>query len=471
MRNNSFEDLDTFKAWCKENGFVYPSSEIYGGFAAVYDYGPYGTLLKNNIQREWEKYMIQERNDIYLIDSAIFMHPKTWEASGHVQSFADVLVEDKKTHKRYRADHLIEEYFESMGEKIDCDKKTPEELANIIQKYNILSPDGNELTTPRNFGLMVKTNIGTTDSTLTDQNVVYARAETCQGIYLNYKNIIDTFHPKLPFGIAQVGKAFRNEIVARQFIFRTREFEQMEMQYFHHPKDKDRIFDMWMKERMNWLVNVIGLRSQNLRFKRHEKLVFYASKAFDIEYNFRTLGGFKELEGIHDRGDYDLSQHSKFSGIELDYFDPDTQESFIPHIIETSIGLNRLFFAVLEDALTVEKVRNGKGEIDNRIVLKISKYLSPIKIGILPLVKQDKLIELSRSIQNVLKREYITQIDISGSIGKRYRRFDEIGTPYCITVDFKTLEDSTVTVRDRDTMQQDRVSIADLTKYFSDKFK
>ncbi len=464
--NSVLTSLEQFKSWAKENGFIYPSSEIYGGFAAVYDYGHYGILLKNNIQRLWEKSMVQEREDVYLLDSGIFMHPKTWVASGHVGGFEDVLVEDKKTHKRFRADHLVEEWFEKHGKSVDMDKKTAAELSELIKANNIKSPDGNELTEPRSFNLLVKSNMGTTDASFNNENVTYLRGETCQGIYLEYKNFRDTLRPKLPFGIAQVGKAFRNEIVARQFIFRTREFEQMEMQYFHNPKDKEKLFDMWKNERMNWLVNVLGISSENLRFKKHEKLVFYATAAFDIEYNFKTLGGFKELEGIHDRGDYDLTQHSKFSGEKLDYFDQESGERFTPHIMETSVGLNRLLMMVLEEGWVVEEIVNAKGEKDKRIVLKIKPELSPIKIAILPLSRKIELQTKAKEVLNILKGTYQTQYDETASIGKRYRRQDEIGTPYCLTVDFDSLTDNSVTVRDRDTMKQERIEISQLKDYF-----
>lgn len=465
------KDLEQFKSWAKENGFVYPSSEIYGGFSAVYDYGHYGVLLKNNIQKAWEKSMVQDRNDVVLLDSGIFMHPKTWVASGHADGFSDVLVEDKKTHKRYRADHLIEEWFEKKGEKVDMDKKTSEELSAIITENSIKSPDGNDITEPRNFNLMVKTNMGITDSTLTDENVVWARAETCQGIYLEYKNYIDTLRLKLPFGIAQVGKAFRNEIVARQFIFRTREFEQMELQYFHKPEDKQVLFEEWKNLRMKWHVEEMGINPENLRFKEHSKLIFYATAAFDIEYNFKTLGGFKELEGIHDRGDYDLTQHSKFSGERLDYFDQENGVRLVPHIMETSVGLNRIFMMVLEDAWTEEELTNSNGEKDTRVVLKLKKSLAPIKVAVLPLSKKPELQELSLKVNDIVKKRYMTQYDETASIGKRYRRQDEIGTPYCITIDFDTLNDNSVTIRDRDTMKQERISIDSLMEYLDKHFE
>lgn len=465
------QNLDQFKAWAKETGFVYPSSEIYGGFAAVYDYGHYGILLKNNIQRAWEKSMSQDRNDVVLLDGGIFMHPKTWVASGHAAGFADVLVEDKKTHKRYRADHVVEEWFEKKGEKVDMDKKTPAELLEIIKANNIKSPEGNDITEPRNFNLMVKTNMGITDSTLTDENAVWARAETCQTIYLEYKNYRDTMRLKLPFGIAQVGKAFRNEIVARQFIFRTREFEQMEMQYFHKPEDKKRLFEEWKETRMKWHVEEMGINPENLRFKEHSKLIFYATAAFDIEYNFATLGGFKELEGIHDRGDYDLTQHAKFSGETLDYFDQENNTRFVPHIMETSVGLNRTLMMVLEEAWTEEELTNSNGEKDSRIVLKLKKSLAPIKVAILPLSKKPELQSKALEIQNMIRKDYMTQYDETASIGKRYRRQDEIGTPYCVTVDFDTLNDNAVTVRDRDSMKQERIKIDELKQYLQEQFK
>lgn len=463
------ETLEQFKSWAKEAGFIYPSSEIYGGFAAVYDYGHYGSLLKNNIQRAWEKSMIQDRNDIYLLDSGIFMHPKTWVASGHVGGFEDILVEDKKTHIRYRADHLIEDWFKAKGEDVDMDKKTAEELAQVISENNIKSPVGNDLTEPRAFNLLVKSNMGTTDATLNEDNVVYLRGETCQGIYLEYKNYRDTMRVKLPFGIAQAGKAFRNEIIARQFVFRTREFEQLEMQYFHRPEEKKEKFEEWKNSRMQWHVKEMGIDPEKLRFKEHSKLVFYATAAFDIEYNFQTLGGFKELEGIHDRGDYDLTQHSKFSGEKLDYFDQESNTRFTPHIMETSVGLNRVLMMVLEDGWTEEEVENSKGEKDTRVVLRIKKSLAPIKVAILPLSKKPELQELAREVQNSIRKDHMTEYDESGSIGKRYRRQDEIGTPYCVTVDFDSLEDDAVTIRDRDTMQQERVKIAEIFEFLNAK--
>lgn len=451
-------------SFTKSRGFVYPSSEIYGGFAAVYDYGHYGILLKKNIESMWFKSMVQDRDDVYALDSGIFMHPLTWKASGHLDSFNDVLIEDKVTHKRFRADHLIEEYFEKKGEKVDMDKKTPEEMTKIITDNKILSPDGNELTAPRNFSLMIKTNLGVTDGSFSDENAVYPRAETCQGIYLDYKAVMDSIRPKLPFGIAQIGKAFRNEIVARQFIFRTREFEQMEMQYFLHPSEMDAKYEEWKQYRHKWFVEM-GISEDKIRFKEHTKLAHYASKAFDIEYNFDILGGFKEVEGIHARGDWDLSQHQKFSGVDLTYFDQVRNEKYLPNIMETSVGLNRLFLMFLDNAYTEEEVNGEK-----RIVLKLDKRLAPVKISILPLSKKEPLSTIAHEIKNTLRKTYFVEYDETQSIGKRYRRADEIGTPYCITVDFETVNDKKVTIRDRDTMKQDRVEISKLEEYFKEKF-
>ncbi len=455
--------LEKLTAFCKTRGFVYTSSEIYGGFAAVYDYGHYGFLLKENIKNEWMKSMIRMRDDVYALDSAIFMHPMTWKASGHVDSFSDVLIEDKVTNKRYRADHLVEEFYKLKGEIVDMDKKTPDELALIIKENNIKSPDGNALAEPRSFNLLVKTNFGTTDSTFTDNNVVYPRGETCQGIYLEYKNTVDSLHPKLPFGIAQVGKAFRNEIVARQFIFRTREFEQMEMQYFLHPSEMETHFENWHQIRWNWYIEY-GISSDKLNWHKHEKLAHYASQAYDIEFKFKSLGGFKEIEGVHARGNWDLSQHSKFSGVNMEFFDEERKEKFIPHIMETSAGLNRNVLAFLDNAYTEEIVHD-----ETRIVLKLDSRLAPIKVAILPLSK--KLSETGKIIQNMLRKDLMVEYDDKASIGKRYRRQDEIGTPYCVTIDFETADDKSVTVRDRDTMLQDRIKIDELKAYLHEKLQ
>jgi len=448
---------------CKRRGFVYPSSEIYGGMQAIYDYGHYGTLLKNNIRDAWWKAMVQMREDVVGLDSAIFMHPTTWIASGHVAGFNDPQVDCRKCKSRFRADHILEEFG------ISADKAPLEELNKHLEKLReekklkCANCGSTDLTPAKIFSLMVKSNIGSPTDELKEENVVYLRPETCGGIYLEYKNTVDSLHKKLPFGIAQVGKAFRNEIVARQFIFRTREFEQMEMQYFLHPSAMKEKYEMWKNIRWQWYLEY-GIKRSEIHWYQHEKLAHYASEAFDIEYNFKTLGGFKEIEGIHARGNWDLSQHSKYSGVELDYFDEKTGEKFIPHIMETSVGLSRLVFMFLDQAYTEEKVG---AEI--RVVLKLDKRLAPMKAAVLPLSKKEELTAPAREIWNDLKRNFMVEYDETQSIGKRYRRQDEIGTPYCVTVDFETLKDKAVTVRNRDTMKQERIKIKELGKYLDKK--
>lgn len=458
-------NLEQFSNWCKSNAFIYPSSEIYGGFSAVYDYGHYGILLKNNIQKEWLKSMIQTRveQDVLALDSSIYMSPAAWKASGHIDSFDDPQIDCKSCKARFRADHILEDF------DIDADKAS---LEFINEKLNEIKSTGklkckncgkSDFTEAKVFSLMVKSNLGSPTDALTEENITYPRPETCGGIYLQYKNIVNTLHPKLPFGIAQVGKAFRNEIVARQFVFRTREFEQMEMQYFFDPESKDytleEIFENWHQTRWNWYKD-LGISEEKLNWKKHTKLAHYASMAFDIEYNYQILGGFKELEGIHARGDWDLSQHQKFSGVDLTYFDQSTNRRLLPHIIETSTGLNRNLLMFLDNSYEEENIDG-----DKRIVLKLDKRLSPIKVAILPLSKKDELSIPAMNIWMKLSERYMCEYDASGSIGKRYRRQDEIGTPYCITFDFDSLSDDSVTIRDRDTMKQERVKITELEKY------
>ncbi|MFA6306668.1 MAG: glycine--tRNA ligase [Patescibacteria group bacterium] len=457
--------LEKIASLCKRRGFVYPSSEIYGGLAAIYDYGHYGTLLKNNIRDSWWKSMIQTRDDVVGLDSAIFMHPTTWVASGHVGGFNDPQIDCKDCKNRFRADHLLKNYG------IEADKATLEEinkhLTELREKKKLKCPNcgSDKLTDAKIFSLMVKSNIGSPTEELKEENVVYLRPETCGGIYLEYKNTVDSLHKKLPFGIAQVGKAFRNEIVARQFIFRTREFEQMEMQYFLHPSMMKEKYEMWKDLRWQWyLAN--GIPADKIKWFKHEKLAHYASEAYDIVYDFKIFGGFDEVEGIHARGNWDLSQHAKFSGVPLNYTDEKTGEKFIPHIMETSVGLNRLLLMFLDFAYSEEEV---KGEI--RVVMKFPKHLAPIKIAIFPLLKnKPELVKKAKEIYKNLKINYMCEFDDHGNIGKRYRRQDEIGTPYCLTVDFDSLEKGDVTVRDRDTMEQARVKIADLDNFFRDKF-
>lgn len=452
--------LETLVSFAKRRGFVFASSEIYGGFAAIYDYGHYGTLLRNNIREAWWKAMVQYRDDVVGLDSAIFMHPKTWEASGHVAGFNDPQVDCKTCKARFRADHLLEKFG------IDADKATIEyinEQLDILREAKKLKCEqcgSRDLTNAKVFSLMVKSNLGSPTEALSEENVVYLRPETCGGIYLEYKNTLDSTRVKIPFGIAQVGKAFRNEIVARQFIFRTREFEQMEMQYFHHPSQTKEKFEEWKQARWQWYLD-LGVPEERIRWYKHTKLAHYASDAYDIEFDFASLGGFKEVEGVHARGDWDLSQHGKFSGKDLSYRDPQTEEKYIPHIMETSAGLARMFLMMLDLGYTEETLENG----ETRTVMKLPKALAPIKVAVFPLLKnKPELVAKARSVYDALKKDMQCEFDDNGNVGKRYRRQDEIGTPYCITIDFQTLEDDTVTVRDRDTMQQSRVPISEIRK-------
>ncbi len=453
--------MDNIVSLAKRRGFVFPSSEIYDGFTAIYDFGPYGVELANNIKKEWWKAMTQLRDDIVGLDSAIFMSPKIWEASGHVKGFSDPLTECRKCHARLRLDSLLEEAGIFADEKM-----TEDEINKIFEdnKTKIKCPTcgAQDFTPGRNFNLLVQSNLGNFTGDWSKEPT-YLRGETCQGIYVNFKNVVDTARVKIPFGIAQIGKAFRNEITARQFIFRTREFEQMEMQYFVKPGEDMIHFEKWRETRFNFYLN-LGIKPENLKWHKHENLVFYAKEAYDIEYNFPF--GFKELEGVHARGNYDLTQHSKFSGKDLSYLDPTTQEKFIPHVVETSAGVGRTFLAVLSEAYQEEII----GE-ESRIVLSLSPKLAPIKIAVFPLLKnKPELVSKAREVFDILKQDWRCEFDDNGNIGKRYRRQDEIGTPYCLTIDFDTLENMEVTVRDRDTMAQQRIKISDLKKFFVDKF-
>jgi len=464
MKKEQNNNMEKIVSLCKRRGFVFPSSEIYGGLAAVYDYGHYGALLKNNIRDAWWKAMVQVRDDVVGLDSAIFMHPTTWKASGHIDSFDDPQIDCKKCKARMRADQVLELFG------INADKQ-PLDFINAeldklreLGKLKCSSCGGKEITEAKRFSLMVKSNLGSPTEALSEENVVYLRPETCGGIYLEYKNILDSTRVKPPFGIAQVGKAFRNEIVARQFIFRTREFEQMEMQYFWHPFQMKEKYEMWRGLRWQWYLDY-GIHKDKIKWHKHEKLAHYATDAYDIEYDFSSLGGFKEVEGVHARGDWDLSQHSKFSGADLSYFDEKTKEKYIPHIMETSVGLNRLFFMFLDYAYTEEDV-NG----EQRTVLKFHKKLAPIKAAIFPLLKnKPELVSKAKEVYDNLKLEFMCEFDDNGNIGKRYRRQDEIGTPFCLTIDFDSLDNNDVTVRDRDTMKQERVAIKDLKDYLNNK--
>lgn len=453
------DSMDKIVSLCKRRGFVFPSSEIYGGYGAIYDLGPYGVELANAVKREWWKYMVQLRQDIVGLDSSIFMHPKIWEASGHVAGFADPLTECKICHVRSRVDHLLEEAG------IEADEKMSEEQINALlfanlDKIKCPSCGKKDFTPVRKFNLLVKSNLGNFADDWSKEPA-YLRGETCQGIYVNYKNVLDSSRVQVPFGIAQIGKAFRNEITARQFIFRTREFEQMEMQYFTRPENEMFEYEKLRDYRWQYYTRHLGLAEKNLKWHKHENLVFYAQEAYDIEYAFPF--GFKELEGVHARGDYDLTQHAKYSGKDLSYTDPKTGEKFVPHIIESSVGVGRTVLAVLTEAYTEEDLDG-----DQRVVMKFPKKLAPVKAAVFPLLKnKPELVSLAKEIYDALKLDFMCEFDDNGNVGKRYRRQDEIGTPYCITVDFETLESRTVTVRDRDTMEQTRVAIADLAGWLS----
>jgi len=494
---------DVFKklvAHCKEYGFVFQSSEIYDGLSAVYDYAQNGVELKNNIKKYWWDSMILLHENIVGIDSAIFMHPTIWKASGHVDAFNDPLIDNKDSKKRYRADVLIEEqlakYEDKMDKEVDKARKrfaeafdepqfraTNARVVEYQEKWNELQNrfktalnDGNldeikqiiidqEIVCPvsgtrnwtdvRQFNLMFSTEMGSTaDGALK----VYLRPETAQGIFVNYLNVQKTGRMKIPFGIAQIGKAFRNEIVARQFIFRMREFEQMELQFFVRPGSELEWFQKWKQTRMNWH-QALGFGADNYRFHEHDKLAHYANAAVDVEYRFPF--GFKEVEGIHSRTDFDLSQHQKFSGKKITYFDPELNESYVPYVVETSIGVDRMFLQIMAASYAEEEVVS-EGKIDMRVVLKLPAPLAPVKLAVMPLMKKDGLAEKAREIIDELKFDFNCQYDEKDSIGKRYRRQDAIGTPFCVTVDHQTMEDQTVTIRYRDTMLQDRVAISDL---------
>ncbi len=484
-------------AHSKEYGFIFPSSEIYDGLSAVYDYGQLGVELKNNIKRYWWDAMVKLHDNIVGIDAAIFMHPRTWEASGHVGAFNDPLIDNRDSKKRYRADVLIEEYLAKQDEKIgkevekarkrfgeSFDEKmfletNPRvlehkakrdqvharmvkaltdndlvELRQIILDAEIADPISGtrNWTEVRQFNLMFETKIG---SVAEGANTIYLRPETAQGIFVNFLNVQKTGRMKIPFGIAQIGKAFRNEIVARQFIFRMREFEQMEMQFFIRPGSEMEWFNYWKAFRMKWHRS-LGFGDHHYRFHDHDKLAHYANAATDVEYEFPF--GFKEVEGIHSRTDFDLGNHQKFSGKKIQYFDTETGESYVPYVVETSIGVDRTVLQVLSAALADEKLDNG----EERVVMRFPAALAPVKAAVLPLVKKDGLPEIARKIVDALKLDYTVQYDEKDSIGKRYRRQDAIGTPFCITVDHQSAEDGTVTIRHRDTMEQHRVTIAEL---------
>ena len=431
--------MDKIVSLCRRRGFIFQSSEIYGNLNGAYDYGPLGVELKNNIRDMWWKEMTQLHSNIVGLDASILMHPRVWEASGHVSNFSDPMVDCKVCKSRFRADQIdLEAACPTCGNK-------------------------ESFTEPRDFNLMFESHIGAARDAA---NVVYLRPETAQGIYVNFKNVLQSSRVKIPFGIAQVGKSFRNEITTKNFIFRSCEFEQMEMQYFCAPGDDEEAFSFWREERMKFY-GKMGIKPSSLRWHRHgeDELAFYAKDAYDIQFLFPM--GWQELEGVHSRTDYDLTQHEKFSGKDLTYLDPDTNKRYVPYVVETSAGLTRNVLMVLSDAYEEEEIAPG----DVRTVLRFSPYIAPVKIAVLPLVKKDGIAEFSKNLELSLREDFTTFYDQSGAIGRRYRRMDEIGTPYCVTVDYQTLEDNTVTVRFRDSMEQVRINIDELVSFVKKDMK
>lgn len=451
--------LDKIVSLSKRRGFIFPGSEIYGGLANSWDYGPLGHLLKQNIKSLWWKFFVQERDDIVPLDSAIIMNPKVWEASGHLQNFSDLLVECKKCHHRFRIDHLLE--AKGIEPKYDKEK--------VIVPAEVVCPDcGGILTEPKAFNLMFKTFLGTTEDTST---MAYLRPETAGGMFVNFKNVLNVTRKKLPFGIAQIGKCFRNEITPGNFIFRTREFEIGEFEYFINPKDWEKIFEMWLAEIKHWWKDAMQININNLVWHEipESERAFYSKRTVDIEYKYPF--GVKELHGIAYRTDYDLSRHEKVSGEDLHYTDLETNEKFIPHVIEPTFGIDRMLLVCLLEAYHEEEAPTAeKGETETRVVMKFPKHLAPIQVAVLPLSKKEELSSVARGVANDLRSQYVVDYDETQSIGKRYRRQDEVGTPFCVTVDFDSLEDKKVTVRDRDTMKQERIAISELKKYLNNVF-
>jgi len=458
MKKDENEVMEKIVSLAKRRGFIFQGSEIYGGLAGTWDYGPYGVELKRNIRESWWKNYVHNRDDIYGLDAAIFMNPQVWEASGHVDGFNDPLVEDQETQKRYRADHLLEENGIE-----NVDDMSIEEMDAKIKELGLKSPEGNELGDVRQFNMMLATEFGVSKETAIKS---YLRPETAQGIFVNYKTVFDSLHPKLPFGIAQVGKAFRNEITPRDFIFRVRELEQMEIQHFIEEKDQEKYYEQWKKDAWNWLVS-IGLSEENMKWHDHAEgeRAHYAAAAVDIYYKFPM--GFKELHGIHNRTNFDLSAHMEKSGVDLRYFDQDSGERFIPFVIESSVGLDRSILAVLTEAYTEDEMDG-----ETRVFMKFKPSIAPIKVAVFPLLKnKPELVEKAQEVYKKIK-EVIpnAMFDSNGNIGKRYRRQDEIGTPLCVTIDFETIEEGAgVTVRDRDSGEQVRVKESELLEFLQAK--
>ena len=504
--SNEPATLKNIASHCKEYGFIFQSSEIYDGLSATYDYGPLGSELKNNIKNFWWQAMTRLHSNIVGIDAAIFMHPTTWKASGHIDAFNDPLIDNRDSKKRYRADHLIEGYIEKLRSKIDKElhkgakkfgasfdeeqflstnprvKSYMEKIAdvedkmkatieaddltglkNLIKELDIADPVSGtkNWTDVRRFNLMFDTDMGSVSG---ETGKVYLRPETAQGIFVNYTNVQKTARLKPPFGIAQIGKAFRNEIIARQFIFRMREFEQMEMQFFVKPGDEMKWYEHWKEKRMKWHLS-LGLGDNNYRYHDHLNPAHYANAACDIEFNFPM--GFRELEGIHSRTDFDLAAHEQYSGKKLRHYDHESEASYIPYVIETSIGLDRMFLAVLSGAYKQERLSDNS----ERTVLSIPPALAPVKVAILPLLNKDGLPEIAQKIYSELKMDFAMQYDAKDAIGRRYRRQDAVGTPYCVTIDHQTLDDETVTIRDRDSMLQERINIDSLKARLDNKLQ
>ncbi|MCE9586613.1 glycine--tRNA ligase [Candidatus Uhrbacteria bacterium] len=450
--------MDLLVSLCKRRGFVYPDSDIYGGFANAFDYGPNGIELKNNIRDAWWKRFVHGREDVVGIDTPIIQHPKVWEASGHLATFSDPLVDCKKCKRRFRADHLLEAKQAEPG----YNKEVPLHIKDVD------CPEcGGELTDIKNFNLMFKTFVGVTEDSA---NVAYLRPETAAGMFTAWKNVRDTMRKKLPFGIAQVGKAFRNEITPGNFIFRTREFEQMEIEYFVKPDDSERAFDMWLNEMKIWVEDVLKINPKNLVYKEisESDRAFYSKRTVDIEYQYPF--GQKELYGLANRTDYDLSRHQEFSGEDLRWLDPETNTKILPHVVEPTWGLSRTVLAVLVEHLDVDEADTSEGETEPRMVLRLPPRLSPVKAAVLPLQKKDGLADIGRELASKIRAAgLVVEYDESGSIGKRYRRQDEIGTPWCFTVDYDTKENNTVTVRDRDAMTQERIKIDEVVAFIQSR--
>jgi glycyl-tRNA synthetase len=455
--------LDNVVSLAKRRGFVYPCGEIYGGTRSAWDYGPLGVELKENIKRQWWKFMVTRRDDVVGLDSSVILPTRTWEASGHLATFTDPLVECQSCHKRFREDHLQEEYASKKG----LDNPDDVNINELVACPNCGTRSS--WTPPRNFNMMLKTNLGVIED---ESGVHYLRPETAQGIFLNFANVVTTSRSKPPFGIAQMGKSFRNEITPGNFIFRTREFEQMEMEFFVKPGEDEEWHQYWIDERTRWYAE-LGINPDNLRHYEHaqEKLSHYSKRTVDIEYRFGFTGNeWGELEGIANRTDFDLTQHGEASGKDLSYFDQANNERFVPYVIEPAAGPNRAMMAFLVDAYTEDEAPNTKGGVDKRTVLKLHPKLAPVKVAVLPLSRNADLTPKARALAADLRENWNVEFDDAGAIGRRYRRQDEIGTPYCVTVDFETLDDNAVTVRERDTMAQERISLDGITRWFAERF-